>query len=243
MPAISPNLRPQVSSLNEGLLSEEKQYPARPRADRDRPVASTKGFSRKRSNGRRRAGSRSLQQPQRRASLGREAMFPAWLHAMDLLGPQRRASLGREAMFPAWLHAMDLLGPQRRASLGREAMFPAWLHAMDLLGPQRRASLGREAMVSASYGTMIFEAPQRRASLGREAIGSMDAPQAGRADASTKGFSRKRSNPPTGCGCTSRRSLASTKGFSRKRSNRRWAKPSPTESSSLNEGLLSEEKQ
>ena len=59
--------------------------------------------------------------------------------------------------------------------------------------------------------------------------------------ASTKGFSRKRSNPQTSS--TPRCCSASTKGFSRKRSNLAWPYLACPWFSRLNEGLLSEEKQ
>ena len=110
--------------LNEGLLSEEKQY------DRRELVGAVAG------------------------------------------GPQRRASLGREAISA---HRADT--PWSGAGLNE-----------GLLSEEKQSGW-RMAMAR------FVAVPQRRASLGREAIQIVIPDQRKQQFASTKGFSRKRSNP------------------------------------------------
>ena len=162
-----------TASLNEGLLSEEKQClpgcsrsaqgsaPQR-RASlgreaivgsrRGRPddrSASTKGFSRKRSNRRWIVrGHWTHQAPQRRASLGREAMF---CHISVLLDQFVASTKGFS---------------RKRSNLAQAEREWKSLRAK----PQRRASLGREAIQTTSPVPVVLRRPQRRASLGREAI-------------------------------------------------------------------------
>ena len=134
-------------SLNEGLLSEEKQWARR------RPYLAT------------------VIAPQRRASLGREAMnnrpTPPVNDSASTKGFSRKRS-----NFPAgsayWDHVEM---PQRRASLGREAMGRREL--CGVAGPgastkgfsRKRSNL---AVLATAIGVVLQ--PQRRASLGREAI-------------------------------------------------------------------------
>ena len=61
-------------------------------------IASTKGFSRKRSNTKRHVVGVAPGLPQRRASLGREAISQRERYIRERAKPQRRASLGREAI-------------------------------------------------------------------------------------------------------------------------------------------------
>ena len=107
--------------------------------------------------------------------------------------------------------------------------------------PQRRASLGREAISGHTQRIRTPSPPQRRASLGREAINA-STPAAARSSRLNEGLLSEekqsgsaRSRHPPG--------PASTKGFSRKRSNKPWHSSALASTSGLNEGLLSEEKQ
>ena len=72
-PSPGPETSRRSSCLNEGLLSEEKQS-AEPDASKEAIKASTKGFSRKRSNRKCWVARCPRMLPQRRASLGREAI-------------------------------------------------------------------------------------------------------------------------------------------------------------------------
>ena len=123
-----------VASLNEGLLSEEKQ--------------SSSGVMR---------GRRSSSAPQRRASLGREAISNASPWPPSRRSPQRRASLGREAMTRPATCPDPVSWCLNEGRLSEEKQSIA--EAADLVDvkPQRRASLGREAITRS--GTCQCPAP------------------------------------------------------------------------------------
>ena len=170
-------------------------------------------------------------------------MFHSCLLKESLLQPQRRASLGREAITPTGSHTAPKPSAstkgfsRKRSNCTRDMSLPGRRRGRlneGLLSEEKQSSV-------ADFWTLFGLQPQRRASLGREAISSVPLAISRVAAASTKGFSRKRSNltvlpsRSTNSAPQRRASLgreaigpvpvdasvvvASTKGFSRKRSN------------------------
>ena len=159
-----------ASGLNEGLLSEEKQSvrPGTRPADR---YASTKGFSRKRSNHPDRRPSRPACTSLNEGLLSEEKQCAhAGLRGHRQRQPQRRASLGREAI--AIVHQVCSASslPQRRASLGREAIAVATALKELWSSGLNEGLLSEEKQSSSILGASSHHEPQRRASLGREAM-------------------------------------------------------------------------
>ena len=234
-------------SLNEGLLSEEKQSAWNRLATDGSQEASTKGFSRKRSNAEQlRIGNLIALGPQRRASLGREAMRTCRRSSRRSARCLNEGLLSEEKQY-----GHDLAGHHRvrRASTKgfsrKRSNFPQILAVSALVGLNEGLLSEEKQSTVRSFrsGCVAFASTKgfsrKRSNIGcrlcaarrsrslNEGLLSEEKqfqprlPRQGTpATASTKGFSRKRSNLQ-GLALAAVAAFASTKGFSRKRSNGR----------------------
>ena len=133
------------------------------------------------------------------------------------------------------------VSPQRRASLGREAIDRSVHPTHNRLASTKGFSRKRSNRPPVCW-MRTHAWPQRRASLGREAINTPFRVAHDR-DSLNEGLLSEEKQLGAKQGPRLATQAASTKGFSRKRSNSWWRTSARTWRPGLNEGLLSEEKQ